>query len=428
MGNQRDPMRGVRIRDQDRANESRLRIVVAQPQIEVEGEQVLLTKLMELSLYVVQGQVGSIILVRDGSRSYESPIEWGLTLEMASFFRNEEGRALYEVVVESGEAIAAQSFSPEGEFRIVDAGVHVDSYLCLPLVSKSRVLGVVNLVNSSCSAMDREVLMTICSLAATSIENALLYQDSLEKERYQESLKIARDIQMKLYPASAPDVPGFDIASRTESCDETGGDYFDFLPLEDSDGMTMVIGDVSGHGIGAALHMVSARSGLRAMCGSSSSLSGVLGGLNEQLEQDMETEQFMTMFVSTLSRGEPLRFVSAGHDAPCVFRAKDRSIEQLDATGMPLGLFPGVPYTVGEVPGLASGDVLLAMTDGVWEVHDPLGEMLGKERIAEIFCELCQEHQSADRIADGILSAVNEYTAGSPQRDDVTLVVIRASD
>ncbi|MCA8962836.1 MAG: hypothetical protein KDC38_20070, partial [Planctomycetes bacterium] len=87
--------------------------------------EVLLTKLMELSLYVVQGQVGSIILARDGKQSYESPIEWGLTLEMASFFRNPEGRALYEVVIESGEAIAAQSFSPDGEFRIVDAGVHV---------------------------------------------------------------------------------------------------------------------------------------------------------------------------------------------------------------------------------------------------------------------------------------------------------------
>ncbi|MCA8962660.1 MAG: SpoIIE family protein phosphatase, partial [Planctomycetes bacterium] len=306
--------------------------------------------------------------------------------------------------------------------------VHVDSYLCLPLVSKSRVLGAVNLVNSSCTEMDREVLMTICSLAATSIENALLYQDSLEKERYQESLKIARDIQMKLYPATAPDIAGLDIASRTESCDETGGDYFDFLPHDDGSGMTMVIGDVSGHGIGAALHMVSARAGLRAMCGSSSSLSDVLGALNDQLEKDMETEQFMTMFVSTLSRRDPLRFVSAGHDAPCVFRAEDRSIDQLDATGMPLGLFPGVPYSIGEVPPLGAGDVLLAMTDGVWEVHDPVGEMLGKERIAEIFCDLCQQHDSADRIADGILAAVNEYTAGSPQRDDVTLVVIRASD
>ncbi len=388
--------------------------------------EVLLTKLMELSLYVVQGQVGSIIMVREGDPAFESPIEWGLPIEMAGCFRNRDGRPIFQEVIETKKSVAVTRFGNDEDYRVEGPNVQVDSYLCMPLVSKTDVIGVVNLVNSSCTDIDREVLMTICSLAATTIENARLHQDSLEKERYQESLKIARDIQKKLYPSESPDLPWLDIASRTESCDETGGDYYDFLPYEDESGMTMVIGDVSGHGIGAALHMVAARSGLRAMCGPTSPLAETMMSLNDQLEQDMEIEQFMTMFVTSFAPGSKIEFVNAGHDAPCVYRAKTQEIELLDATGMPLGLFAGVPYTLGEVAGLGPGDVMLAMTDGVWEVHNPEGEMLGKDPVAQVFRELCLNLTSSDEIADLILAHVNEYTEGSPPRDDVTLVVIRA--
>ncbi|MEM7261586.1 MAG: GAF domain-containing SpoIIE family protein phosphatase [Planctomycetota bacterium] len=389
--------------------------------------EVLLTKLMELSLYVVQGQVGSIILTSAEDGSYDSPIEWGLPLEMAEIFKATDGRPVYQAVIESGTSVKALDFGDGCEVRIDHPEAHVDSYFCLPLVSKKRILGAVNLVNASRTGMDDEVLMTICSLAATSIENALLYKDSLEKERYEESLKIARHIQKKLYPAQAPAIDGFDIASRTESCDETGGDYYDYLPLDGAEGMTMVIGDVSGHGIGAALHMVAARSGLRATCGSQASLKEIIEQLNDQLEHDMEVEQFMTMFVASVPVAGEIEFVNCGHDAPCLFRRATGKLETLDSTGMPLGLFPGMPYEIGSVPAMEPGDVLLSMTDGVWEVHNPEGDMLGKEPLEEIFAELCRTHETADEIADGILETVAEYTAGSPQRDDVTLVILRAT-
>lgn len=387
--------------------------------------EVLLTRLLELSLFLVSGQVGSIVLASTSEvGEYDCPIEWGLPLEMASCLQTRQDVPIFQSVIESGDPIAACEFDGEADFHVVGADVYVESYLCVPLVSKKRVLGAVSLVNCSWNETDREILMTICGLASTSIENALLYQESIENERHQENLKIARDIQQRLYPASPPQLSWLDIASKTDPCDETGGDYFDFIAGEHDSKLTVVIGDVSGHGIGAALHMVAARSGLRANLVQGRELPQALGSLGDQLEADMEIEHFMTMAVTHFDHeSSTVTYVNAGHDAPCIYRVATDDVEEFESTGMPLGLFPGQPYGLGETSRLEPGDVFLAMTDGVWEVNGLEGDMLGKDRMAEIFLELCRSNRDAEAIATGILDKVAEFTGGSPPRDDVTLVV-----
>ncbi len=390
--------------------------------------EVLLTKLMELSLYVVSGQVGSIVLKEKDE--VQCRVEWGLPLEMASCFRNREGRIIYEQVLTEGKAVSIYEFGEDAEYHIEGLEVEVGCYVCIPLTSKNRTLGVVNLVHAGMqgagnSELDREILMTICGLAATSIENALLYQDSLEKERYKQSLAIARSIQKGLYPAQPPDLPWLDIAFRSESCDETGGDYFDFI-IDQEDELTLVVGDVSGHGIGAALHMASARAGLRATIAQGATLAAMFQGLNTQMEADTDIDQFMTLFATTLNRGKKrISYVNGGHDAPILYRKESGTFEELVSTGMPLGLFSPKHYDTGEVAGLDSGDVLIVMTDGVWEVKGRglQGQMLGRARLKEIF--LSHVEGTAEEIAEGILADVNDYTGGRPARDDVTLVVIR---
>ena len=392
--------------------------------------EILLTKLMELALYVASGQVGSILLREKDSDEVDSRVEWGLPLEMARSFCDREGRVVYETVLEQGKPVLILDFGDNNEYHIFGFDLRVDSYLCIPLISKNGVLGCINLVNSTqegagFSELDREILMTISGLAATSIENALLHVDSLEKERYRQSLSIARDIQKSFYPAVAPDMAGLDVAWQTESCDETGGDYFDFIAHND-DALTVAVGDVSGHGIGAALLMAAARASLRASFAHDEGLSTVMARLNDQLEQDMEQERFMTLTVMTISlEDDVVRFVNAGHDAPCVYRSSSDSVEELGATGMPLGLFAGMDFGTGEVPSLKCGDVVLFTTDGVWEVHSPSGDMLGKERLIEMFTEHCRTGAKAEDIAKNILHEVEEFTGPVPARDDVTLVVVR---
>ena len=388
-------------------------------------------KLMELALYIASGQVGSILLKDKDTGEVESRVEWGLPVVMARSFCTRDGKPVYEQVLEDGKPVLILDFGCNSEYQIDGFDVQVDSYLCIPLISKSRVLGCVNLVNSTeegtgVAELDREILMTISGLAATSIDNALLHVDSLEKERYRQNLSIARDIQRSFYPSSAPDIPGLDIAWRTESCDETGGDYFDFIAHSDGK-LTVAVGDVSGHGIGAALLMASARSSLRAGFAHDEPLSAVMGRLNDQLEQDMEQERFMTMTIVTISMdGKPLQFVNGGHDAPCIYRAATAELEELEATGMPLGLFPSMDFAALEAAPLTCGDALLFTTDGVWEVNDPSGNMLGKQRLMEIFRKHAEKSDcSATKIAESILADVEDYTGDIPARDDVTLLVLR---
>lgn len=392
--------------------------------------EVLLNKLMQLALYIVRAQVGSVILRTDAG--VESRVEWGLPLEMARSFLDADGEILFERVLDAGESVLILDFEQDPEYRIERYDVQVGSYLCIPLISKNRVLGVINLLTSgqeggAFSELDRDVLLTISGLAATSIENALLHEDSLEKERYRQSLAIARDIQQTFYPSKSPQFPGLEIAWRAESCDETGGDYFDFIPQDDRR-LTVAVGDVSGHGIGAALLMASARASLRAGFAHDEPLAEVISRLNDQLEDDMELERFMTLFISTIgSEEEPVRFVNAGHDPPCIYRQGADIVEELWSTGMPLGLFAGAEFETGETARLEGGDVMLFTTDGVWEVSSPEGDMLGKPRLLEIFRTHARKPgMTAATVADGILEDVNAFTSEAAPRDDVTLVVMAA--
>ncbi|MCI0652419.1 MAG: SpoIIE family protein phosphatase [Planctomycetes bacterium] len=390
---------------------------------------VLLTKLIELALYIVSAEGGSVIIVGDGK--LQNQVEWGFTLDMARCFQDSEGRVVYECVIESREPLLISDFASSA-YRIVGCDLHVKSYLCIPLVSKERCLGVINLLSSGAegrsegfSSLDKEILVTISGLAATTIENALLYADSLEKQRYQQGLAIARDIQRRMYPSTAPEIEGLDIAWLSQSCDETGGDYFDFIARDDKE-LTVVIGDVSGHGIGAALLMASARAGMRAILTQGQRPADILRHLNMQLERDMELERFMTLFVAAFDlRAGRIRYVNAGHDAPCLFRAATDCVDELESTGVPLGIFPGSTYATRELAALAPGDVMLLTTDGVWEVKGPSGELLGKQRLMEIFRKHARAG-GAEAIAKAILADVADYTANAPPRDDVSLVIVRA--
>jgi sigma-B regulation protein RsbU (phosphoserine phosphatase) len=247
-------------------------------------------------------------------------------------------------------------------------------------------------------------------------------------ERMRRSLAVAMEIQQHLLPKQPPSVPGFEIAGKAVYCEETGGDYYDFLEPA-SVGPNMVgiaIGDVSGHGIGAALLMASARAVLRSLADhEGTDLGNILRALNLHLVQDSSPGRFMTLFYALLdAERRSLTWASAGHDPAMLVHGDTNGIEELGGGGLPLGILAEEKYTQSGPHHLESGDVIVFGTDGIWEAQNAAGTMFGKTRLHEILREC--SGGSAQQIRETVAHAVYEFVGARPLADDVTMVVVKA--
>ncbi len=248
-----------------------------------------------------------------------------------------------------------------------------------------------------------------------------------EHERMRHALAVAMEVQQHLLPQEAPKLVGFDIAGKSVYCDETGGDYYDFIDLiEIGDGkLGIAVGDVTGHGIAAALLMASARGVLRSHAARhGSDLGELFGVLNEHLVQDTSEGRFMTLFYGVLdAAARSLSWTSGGHDPALWLRRRDGAFEELPNTGVPLGILDEATHTQAGPITLDSGDIVAIGTDGIWEAHNAAGEMFGKARLRDVL-SACAE-RPAQQIYDAVVDAVNQFRGTEPQEDDITLVIIK---
>jgi sigma-B regulation protein RsbU (phosphoserine phosphatase) len=250
-----------------------------------------------------------------------------------------------------------------------------------------------------------------------------------EHEKTQRSLALARAIQQNLLPQRAPEIDGFQIAGRCRYCDETGGDYFDFihLPGSEKQKIGIVLGDVTGHGVGAALLMASARSILRnASLHFTGDLAELMTQFNDQLSEDTGEDKFMTLFYGALDNTDrTLTWASGGHDPAIWYRQESDTFEELPNTGPLTGYMKDMPYEQAGPVTLETGDILLVGTDGIWEAESTDGQPYGKERLYELI--RAHKDHSAQQIVDMIIESVEDFCAPVAPTDDVTLIVIKAT-
>ncbi len=246
-----------------------------------------------------------------------------------------------------------------------------------------------------------------------------------DRLRMRHSLAIAQQIQRNLLPESDPKLIGLDLAGHSSYCDETGGDYYDFIILDESRSQLLVaIGDMMGHGVAAALPMAGARAILRNRSHRDSLLGKILGELNRSLADDLRGMGFMTMLIAHIDRaGNTLRWASAGHDAIIGYDpAQDRFFE-LEGAGLPLGIEKETPYDDYSHANISPGQLFLLGTDGVWEAINPSRQLFGKDRLKAVL--RANEAATASEIRAAIIQAVESFRAGVPQKDDMTFVVIK---
>ncbi len=245
----------------------------------------------------------------------------------------------------------------------------------------------------------------------------------LENARVAREMELAKQIQLSLLPANPPDLAGIHIASRCVPAAHVGGDYYDFFKRSDSV-VDMVIADVSGHSVGAALIMVETRTVLRTEGYSNTSPREVLAALNNVLYDDLgRAELFITMFFAKFNNiTRQLTFATAGHNPPLHFSKGATTCRELDAEGLILGVNRDVIFEEKEIV-LQSGDLLLLYTDGITEAQNADGELYGVERLCATVSAAYQE--SPEMIVNAILQQVNDYTKSSFLEDDISLVVMK---
>lgn len=250
----------------------------------------------------------------------------------------------------------------------------------------------------------------------------------VENEKMKRSLAVASEIQQHLLPPGAPGLETFDIAGKIDYCDETGGDYYDFIIVSptDADRIGIAVGDITGHGIGAALLMASARAVLRSHVPQyDEDLSGLFNTINDHLWRDTGEERFLTLcYIMINGRTRTLSYVSAGHDPALWRRGGSGEIEELRSTGIMLGALPDSTYTHSGPVTLEPGDLVVVGTDGIWEAHNPADEMYGRQRLKDVID--ANASRSAEEIRDAIIASVKAFCDTAPQLDDITVVVIKA--
>ncbi len=247
-----------------------------------------------------------------------------------------------------------------------------------------------------------------------------------EHMRMSKALGLAQEVQQSLLPQCDPSFPDFDIAGKSIYCDETGGDYYDFIETnrEGQAGMAVVVGDVSGHGVSSALLMATARALIMLRSSMPGEAAGVINDVNRYLSRDTaQTGNFMTFFYCEFTTGEPaVRWVRAGHDPALVYDPAIDAFDELKGQGVALGLDKKFEY-VSSHRRLETGQVIIIGTDGIWEMHNTTGEMFGKEALKEI---IRRNHTASSRqIVNAVSEALEQFRGDEAKEDDVTLVVIK---
>ena len=249
------------------------------------------------------------------------------------------------------------------------------------------------------------------------------------RDRLRRSLEVAKEVQQNLLPAKTPEFEGLQIAGRSVYCDETGGDYYDFIEYDQdgSGGLGIVIGDVSGHGISSALLMATARAFLRQRTALPGTAAEIISDVNRQLTRDVaESGSFMSMFYLTIDKqNRSLNWVRAGHDPAILYNPVADSITELRGPGIVLGVDEHFQFVESRQDGLHDGQIILLGTDGIWEARSLKGDMFGKEALYALLRK--SSDQDADTILERIIDGLTDFQQGAVVEDDVTLVVLKVT-
>jgi sigma-B regulation protein RsbU (phosphoserine phosphatase) len=328
-------------------------------------------------------------------------------------------------MIKNKKPLIINNYKNDESNPVPEVGIgQIKSLLAVPLINRDQLSGLIAMFNKKdpdgFSDNDKRLLSIIATQSAQTIENARLFDEERELRRFQEEMRFAKDIQINLLPKQAPALKNYDIAGASIPAKEVGGDYFDFIPISDTQ-LAFCLGDVSGKGMPAALLMANVQATLRGQAMLKNTPANCLYYSNVLLFNSTSPEKFVTLFYGILNTvNHELTFSNAGHDHPFLFYKK--KVKRLETGGIILGFMDAAEYEEDKCI-MEKDDVLFVYSDGLTEAMNKNEEEFGEERLEQLFKDSLS--LNSKDIIDKVISEIKEFAGDVPQMDDMTIVVIK---
>jgi phosphoserine phosphatase RsbU/P len=354
-----------------------------------------------------------VLQVATGIEPVRVPADSGL---VGSCARNRQ-------IINVPDCYADPRFNPDLDRR---TDYHTRCMLTLPLVDHKDVLvGVLQVLNKADGVFDEDdeaLASALAAQCAVALQRVRMTEALIEGEKMRQQLEMARVVQMSTLPATMPSVPGYDVFGTFKPADLTGGDTFDLAVL--GQGVLVVLGDATGHGIAPALHVTQMHAMLRMAFRMGADLETAFTQVNNQLAETLPDDRFITAFIGLLdTASHRMRFHSGGQAPIIYFQAASGNCIRHNPTSFPLAAMPVSKLRPAVALDMAPGDLLVLLSDGIYEYHDANGEQFGEQRVTDIV--RTHHGKSAAELSALLLEAVEAFANGAPQEDDITVVLVK---
>ena len=384
-----------------------------------------LSVVMDMALRLVDGEVGLINVNTDGRM--KTKVSWGVSDEFVRTIKYQNGSDIVSYCYENRTPLILNEMNLRS-----NEGILLNSVIAAPIVTKEKCLGVLVIINKSGGGQytdsDREILEMLLSFVAVAIDNSNLLKDKLEKQKMEQDLAIARQVQETILPQNIDSIPGVEIGAVYYPAREVGGDFYDILTI-DRNRFIVILGDVSNKGIPAALVMSAASGIIKSIIAQNPTITiaRLAVELNDLMVSEIirDREMFATLFFCKFDLEEKkLTYCNAGHLPGLFWDSARGQIVELSQGGPIVGQFPGIEFKAGEIP-LNANDRLFLFTDGLTEAADREGNLFGRERAEKVYrdeielppVEFCHKVKDwVDRFSEG---------AAEDTQDDFTVLQVK---